>query len=85
MIDTSNLNKVAKIIIECFIDSGFDDAYIHSKIERLQDLDMWQTAFWATHQLDSSNKAKFANKVGVTPKDLMISFETIRKIQFFGE
>lgn len=85
MIDTSNLNKVAKIIIECYQDANFDEPYIYSKIERLEGLEVWPTIFWATHQLDSSNKARFAQKIGSTPEHLMITFETIRSIEFYGE
>lgn len=82
MIDLSKLNPIAKIAIECFQDAGFDEPYIYGKVEQLKRQDKWQTVFWATHQLDSKNKARFANKIGVPVDDLVTTFEVIRKIEF---
>lgn len=84
MIDISELNPVAQIAIQCFIDAGFDEPYIYGKVEQLRDYDKWQTIFWCTHQLDAKNKARFAHKVGVSVEDLTNMFEIIRKIEFEG-
>ena len=62
MLDTSKLNKVAQIIIECFEEAGYDEPYIYSKIDRLESFgdNRWATFRWASSQLDGTNKAKFA-------------------------
>ncbi len=82
MLDTSKLNKVARIIIECFVDAGYDEPYIYSKIDRLESFgqDQWATFRWASSQLDSTNKAKFAQKVGVDVVMLMTAFQTVEAI-----
>lgn len=82
MIDLSKLNPIARTAIECFQDAGFDEPYIYGKVEQLEKMDKWQTAFWATHQLDESNRKRFANKIAVSIEDLNKTFETIRKIEF---
>ena len=76
------LNPIAQIAIQCFIDAGFDEPYIFGKIDQLSNYDKWQTIFWATHQLDEKNKARFADRVGVPIDQLTTTFETIRKIEF---
>lgn len=80
MLDTSRLNPVARIIINCFQDAGFDEPYIHSKVERLESFgdDKWGTLHWASSQLDSKNQARFAEKVGVSVGELRTAFEVIR-------
>lgn len=82
MIDTSNLNKIAKIIIECFEEAGYDKPYIHSKIDRLESFgdNQWATFRWASSQLDGMNKAKFAEKVGVDVVMLMTAFQVIEAV-----
>jgi hypothetical protein len=82
MLDTSKLNKVARIIIECFVDAGYDEPYIYSKIDRLESFgqDQWSTFRWASSQLDSTNKAKFAQKVGVDMVMLMTAFQVIESV-----
>ena len=77
------LNPIAQIAIQCFIDAGFDDGYILGKIDQLSGYDRWQTIFWATHQLDAKNKARFAEKIGVPIDHLIITLETIRAIEFY--
>ncbi len=84
MIDVSELNPIARIAIACFQDAGFDEPYIHGKVEQLSELDKWETIFWATHQLDKKNRARFAQKVGVPIESLITTFETIREIEFKG-
>lgn len=82
MIDTSNLNKVAKIIIECFKDAGYDEPYIYSKIDRLESFgdDKWATFAWASSQLDSTNKARFAEKIGCDNVMLLTAFRVIGSV-----
>lgn len=82
MIDVSELNPIARLAITCFQDAGFDESYIQGKVEQLSELDRWETIFWATHQLDTENRARFAQKVGVPLDNLITTFETIREIQF---
>lgn len=82
MIDVSKLNHIARIAIACFEDAGFDDAYIQGKVKQLEELDKWETIFWATHQLDIENRERFSHKVGVPLEILTMTFETIRKIEF---
>ena len=77
------INPIAQIAIQCFIDAGFDEPYILGKIDQLSKQDKWETIFWATHQLDAKNRARFADKVGVPLDHLIITFETIRKIEFY--
>lgn len=76
MLDTSKLNKVAKIIVSCFQDAGYDEPYIYSKIDRLEGFkkDSFATFVWASSQLDSSNKARFAEKIGCDVQMLMAAF-----------
>lgn len=85
MIDVSRLNPIARVAIECFQDAGFDEGYIQGKVEQLSEQDKWATAFWATHQLDAKNKARLADKLGVSVEDLMTAFEVIRKMEFINE
>lgn len=82
MIDTSNLNKVAKIIIECFQDAGYDEPYIYSKIDRLESFgdNQWATFRWASSQLDGTNRARFADKIGVDNVMLMTAFRVIESV-----
>ena len=82
MIDTSNLNKIAKIIIECFQEAGYDEPYIYSKIDRLESFgdNQWATFRWASSQLDDTNKARFAEKVGVDVVMLMTAFQVIEAV-----
>jgi hypothetical protein len=82
MLDTSNLNKVAKIIIECFEEAGFDEPYIYSKIDRLESFgdNQWQTFRWASSQLDGKNKAIFSEKIGVDVVMLMTAFQVIEAV-----
>ena len=82
MIDTSNLNKIAKIIIECFQEAGYDEPYIYSKVDRLESFgdNQWATFRWASSQLDDTNKARFAEKVGVDVVMLMTAFQVIEAV-----
>ncbi len=82
MLDTSKLNKVAKLIIECFYDAGYDEPYIYSKIDRLESFgdNPWATFRWASTQLDGTNKARFAEKVGVDMVMLMTAFQVIESV-----
>lgn len=82
MLDTSNLNKVAKIIIECFEEAGFDEPYIYSKIDRLESFgdNQWGTFRWASSQLDGKNKARFSEKIGVDVVMLMTAFQVIEAV-----
>ena len=83
--EMQKLNPIAQLAIQCFIDAGFDDGYILGKIDQLSNYDKWRTAFWATHQLDEKNKARFADKLGVSIEDLTTTFETIRKMEFIND
>lgn len=82
MLDTSKLNKVAKIIIECFQEAGYDEPYIYSKIDRLESFgdNQWATFRWASSQLDGTNKANFAGKVGIDVVMLMTAFQVIEAV-----
>ena len=82
MLDTSNLNKVAKIIIECFEEAGFDEPYIYSKIDRLESFgdNQWGTFRWASSQLDGKNKARFSEKIGIDVVMLMTAFQVIEAV-----
>ena len=82
MLDTSNLNKVAKIIIECFEEAGYDKPYIYSKIDRLESFgdNQWGTFKWASSQLDGTNKARFSEKIGVDVVMLMTAFQVIEAV-----
>ena len=82
MLDTSNLNKVAKIIIECFEEAEYDEPYIYSKIDRLESFgdNQWATFRWASSQLDGTNKARFAEKVGVDVVMLMTAFQVVEAV-----
>ena len=82
MLDTSNLNKVAKIIIECFEEAGFDEPYIYSKLDRLESFgdNQWGTFRWASSQLDGKNKARFSEKIGVDVVMLMTAFQVIEAV-----
>lgn len=80
MTDTSNLNKIARIVIESFKESGFDDYYINDKIERLEGLTEFQTLFWCSYGLGEEATERFANKINVTVEQLEATFKTIRQI-----
>jgi len=82
MLDTSKLNKVAQIIIECFDEAGYDEPYIYSKIDRLESFgdNRWATFRWASSQLDGTNKSKFAEKVGIDVVMLMTAFQVIEAV-----
>ena len=81
--EISKLNPVAQIAMQCFVDAGFDEPYIFGKVDQLSTKDRWETIFWATHQLDAKNKARFAEKIGVPVEHLLITLETIRAIEFY--
>ena len=82
MLDTSKLNKVAKIIIQIFQEAGFDEPYIYSKIDRLESFgnDQWATFRWASSQLDGKNSARLAEKAGVDIVMLQTAFQVVRAI-----
>ena len=85
MLDTSKLNKVAQLIIECFQDAGYDEPYIYSKIDRLESFgdDRWATFRWASSQLDSTNKKRLADKIGMDVTMLMIAFQVTESVDNF--
>ena len=86
-LESLKLNSIARIILLCFQDAGYEDRYIREKMRRIEKMNQWQTIEWASHQLDTGNKTRFAEIVGVSLEDLRVTFAVIGKIDdiYFNE
>lgn len=77
----SELNYVAKLMIESFKENGLDDVYIEGKTAQfLQHSSHYQSLDWACGYLDSRNLRTFADKLGVNVDMLRVTAKVLSKI-----
>lgn len=81
MSEHSNLNYVAKLMIESFKENGLDDVYIEGKTAQfLQHSSKYESLNWACGYLDRRNLTTFADKLGVNVDMLRVTAKVFAKI-----
>ena len=67
-------------VIECFKDTGLDQAYITNKIEEFSELSNYAALHKALRILDDSNMIRLAEKLQVTVDELNVTLKVLNKI-----
>jgi hypothetical protein len=74
------MNYIAEKIIECFEECDLDNDYIESKKNDLvKHESKYESLAWC-YKLDSYNKARLAEKIGVGERELRIAIDVMYDI-----
>lgn len=80
MINGLNINYIASYILDIFRETGLDDCYIQSKLEKFENHDnKYETLIWSIN-LDQNNQERLAEKMGIEFRQLLQTIEILRAI-----
>lgn len=80
----SELNSVAKLVLNAVVESGASDTYSEFVARQLPD-DKFRSLGYAAVNFQDDEMGAFAKNIGVTQLELQHAFKVIRRIYWFED